>query len=61
MPKAKNAGLFILRKRKKKGYEKGKEGEEFRVGLEIIVQGERDKDLETAPYRSVYLNHFFAS
>jgi len=38
-----------------------KEGEEFRVGLETIVQGEGDKDLETVPYRFVYLNHFFAS
>ena len=58
---AKNAGLYI-KKRKKKGKKKGKEGEKFRVGPEI-VQGEGDKDLETIPYRNifVYLNHFFAS
>jgi len=37
------------------------EGEEFKVGLETIVQGEGGRGLETFPYRFVYLSHFFAS
>ena len=55
--KAKNAGLFILRKGKRR--KKERKGKKFRVGPETIVQGEGDKDLETVPYRFVYLNHFF--
>ena len=57
--KAKNVHLFILRKGKRRARKSERKGKKFRVGPETIVQGEGDKDLETIPYRFVYLNHFF--
>ena len=44
--KAKNAGLFILRKGKRRVRKRERKRKEFRVGPETIVQGEGDKDLE---------------
>jgi len=58
--KAKNPSLFILRKGKRRVRKRKRKGKKFRVVPETIVQGEEDKDLETVPYRFVYLNHFFA-